>query len=84
MNSVAGVFKDRTIGVIMTGMGSDGAIGMSSIFRQGGLTIGQDQASCAVYGMPRACAQFGVLKRVLSLPDIPGQLINATRQRRHA
>ena len=82
MNSVAEVFKERAIGVIMTGMGSDGAIGMSSIFRKGGLTIGQDQASCAVYRMPRACAQFGVLTRVLSLLDIPSQLMMATRQRK--
>jgi two-component system chemotaxis response regulator CheB len=41
----------------MTGMGSDGAAGMAAIFRQGGLTFGQDEASCAVYGMPRVCAQ---------------------------
>jgi two-component system, chemotaxis family, protein-glutamate methylesterase/glutaminase len=84
MNSVAQVFKNRVIGVIMTGMGSDGAAGMAAIFRQGGLTIGQDETSCAVYGMPRACAQLGVLTRVLSLPDIPAQIIQATRHRRRA
>lgn len=84
MNSVAQVFEDRVIGVIMTGMGSDGAIGMASIFQQGGLTIGQDEASCTVYGMPRACAQLGILMRVAPLSDIPTHIMNATRRRRRA
>ena len=84
MTSVAQVFRNRVIGVIMTGMGSDGSDGMSAIFRQGGLTIGQDEGSCAVYGMPRVCAQLGVLRQVLSLSEIPAQLIHATRLRRHA
>jgi two-component system chemotaxis response regulator CheB len=84
MNSVALLFKNRAIGVIMTGMGSDGAAGMTRIFRQGGLTIGQDEASCAVYGMPRACAQLGVLTRVLPLMDIPTHIIRATQQLKHA
>jgi two-component system chemotaxis response regulator CheB len=84
MTSVAQVFRNRVIGVIMTGMGSDGSAGMSAIFRQGGLTIGQDEASCAVYGMPRVCAQLGVLAHVSSLSDIPVQIINAARRRRRA
>lgn len=84
MTSVAQVFRNRVIGVIMTGMGSDGSDGMSAIFRQGGLTIGQDEASCAVYGMPRVCAQLGVLAQVLPLSDIPAQIIHAARQRRRA
>jgi two-component system, chemotaxis family, protein-glutamate methylesterase/glutaminase len=82
MKSVAQVFKNRALGAIMTGMGSDGAAGMAAIFRQGGLTFGQDEASCAVYGMPRVCAQLGVLTHVLSLPDIPACIIRATRRRR--
>lgn len=84
MNSVARVFKERTIGVIMTGMGSDGAEGMSAIFHRGGTTIGQDEASCAVYGMPKACAQLGVLRHVLPLVDIPAYIIRATLRRRRA
>ena len=84
MNSVAEVFKNRALAVIMTGMGSDGAAGMTAIFRQGGLTFGQDEASCAVYGMPRVCAQVGVLTHVLSRSDIPAHIIRATRCRRRA
>jgi two-component system, chemotaxis family, protein-glutamate methylesterase/glutaminase len=84
MKSVADVFKNRALGVIMTGMGSDGAEGMSAIYRQGGLTLGQDEATCAVYGMPRVCAELGVLTRVVSLSEIPSQILQATRQRRRA
>jgi len=84
MSSVAEVFHGRAIGVIMTGMGSDGAVGMSAIFRQGGLTIGQDEASCTVYGMPRVCAKLGVLDRIVPLAEIPSQIIRAIRRRRHA
>jgi len=81
MESVAQLYGNRAIGVIMTGMGSDGAEGMKAIHQQGGLTIGQDEASCTVYGMPHACAQLGVLTRVASLFDIPVLLSQATRRR---
>jgi len=84
MKSVAAAFRSLTMGVIMTGMGSDGAAGMQAILRQGGLTIGQDEASCTVYGMPRACAELGVLRRVVPLSHIPSQILQATRYRKHA
>ena len=84
MKSVAQLFKNRALGVIMTGMGSDGAEGMAAIYRQGGFTIGQDEASCIVYGMPRVCAELGVLTRVVPLCDIPSQILEATRYRRRA
>src|SRR6185437_16306650 len=63
----------------MTGMGSDGAQGMRAIYEAGGLTVGQDEASCAVYGMPRACAEQGVLHRVVTLENIPDQILQAIR-----
>jgi len=84
MKSVAAAYRNLALGVIMTGMGCDGAEGMQSIFRVGGLTIGQDEASCAVYGMPRVCAELGILTRVVPLSQIPGQILNATRSRRLA
>lgn len=84
MKSVAEAFKNLALGVIMTGMGSDGAAGMQSIHRQGGLTIGQDEATCTVYGMPRACAELGVLARIVPLSQIPAQILHATRYRRLA
>jgi two-component system, chemotaxis family, protein-glutamate methylesterase/glutaminase len=82
MESVASVFHAHAMGVIMTGMGSDGAQGMRAIHREGGLTIGQDEASCAVYGMPRVCAETGVLDRVVPLGQIPAEILQATRYRK--
>jgi two-component system, chemotaxis family, protein-glutamate methylesterase/glutaminase len=84
MKSVAELFHSRAMGVIMTGMGSDGAEGISAVFHEGGLTIGQDEATCAVYGMPRACSELGVLSRMVPLLDIPKQIIQETRRRQPA
>jgi two-component system chemotaxis response regulator CheB len=84
MQSVAMVFGNRALGLILTGMGSDGAQGMKAIFEAGGLTIGQDEASCAVYGMPKACAELGILHLLLPLSEIPAQILQATRQRKPA
>ena len=84
MKSVAAVFGKLALGVILTGMGSDGAEGMKAIHRQGGLTIGQDEASCTVYGMPRACAELGILARVEPLSEIPFQIMRAVRSRMRA
>jgi two-component system chemotaxis response regulator CheB len=78
MKSVARNFKHSSMGIIMTGMGSDGAEGMKAIYREGGFTVGQDEASCVVYGMPRACAEAGVLNRVVPLCQIPAQILQAT------
>jgi len=82
MKSVAGVYGNRAVGVIMTGMGSDGAAGIAAIYHQGGLTIGQNEATCTVYGMPRACAELGILTRIASLPYIPTVIIGALRNSR--
>lgn len=82
MQSVASAFGPQAMGIIMTGMGSDGAQGMSAIHREGGLTIGQDEASCAVYGMPRTCAGMGILDRVVPLAQIPHEILLATKYRK--
>jgi two-component system chemotaxis response regulator CheB len=55
-----------------------------AIHRHGGITLGQDEASCVVYGMPRACAEMGILQRVVSLSQIPQQILRATRYRKPA
>jgi two-component system chemotaxis response regulator CheB len=82
MQSVASAFHSQAMGVIMTGMGSDGAQGMNAIHREGGFTVGQDEPSCAVYGMPRACAEMGILDRVVPLSQIPREILRATRYRK--
>jgi two-component system chemotaxis response regulator CheB len=81
MQSVAKVYGNRGMGVILTGMGSDGSKGMKAIHDASGLTIGQDEATCTVYGMPRACAELGVLNRIVPLAEIPGELLQAVRRR---
>jgi two-component system chemotaxis response regulator CheB len=79
MLSVAAAFHSQAMGIIMTGMGSDGAQGMSAIRREGGFTLGQDEFSCAVYGMPRVCAEMGILDRVVPVASIPYEILEATR-----
>lgn len=82
MTSVAEVFGRNVLGVILTGMGTDGTKGMRAIQIAGGITIGQDEASCAVYGMPRSCAESGVLQKVVPLAEIPHFITESTRLRR--
>jgi two-component system, chemotaxis family, protein-glutamate methylesterase/glutaminase len=60
MKSVNALFTCRAMGIIMTGMGADGAQGMDAIHRAGGFTVGQDKSTCAVDGMPRVCAEMGI------------------------
>jgi len=79
MLSVAEVFGARSCGVILTGMGNDGAKGMRAIFEKGGITIGQDEASCVVYGMPKACAEMNVLRRVVPLHQVSDEIAQAVR-----
>jgi two-component system chemotaxis response regulator CheB len=79
MLSAAECLKAHTMGVILTGMGNDGEAGIKAIYAAGGYTVGQDEATCTVYGMPRACALAGTLRRVAPLMNIPGELVAATR-----
>ena len=84
MNSVAEVFRSLTLGVILTGMGADGAKGMANIKREGGFNVGQDEASCTVYGMPRSAAEAGVLHRVVPLLQVPDQIMQITHYKKSA
>ncbi|MGA7907766.1 MAG: chemotaxis response regulator protein-glutamate methylesterase [Candidatus Sulfotelmatobacter sp.] len=84
MQSAASAFRSQAMGIIMTGMGSDGVLGMKAIHQAGGWTVGQDEHTCAVYGMPRACAEQGILHRVVPLSQIPQQILQATRHRKLA
>lgn len=77
MLSVAETCGIHAVGLILTGMGSDGERGMRALHSCGALTIGQDERSCAVYGMPRACAEQGTLHSILSLDDIARELVRA-------
>jgi two-component system, chemotaxis family, protein-glutamate methylesterase/glutaminase len=84
MLSAAEIFRSLTMGVILTGMGADGAKGMQAIKKDGGFNLGQDEASCTVYGMPRSAAEMGVLHRVVPLQQVPEQIMLATKYKRAA
>lgn len=68
--SLAQSFGDRAVGVILTGMGRDGAAGLHEMRQAGARTIGQDEGTCVVYGMPRAAAEMGSCEAVLPLERI--------------
>ncbi|MGI6734210.1 MAG: protein-glutamate methylesterase/protein-glutamine glutaminase [Anaerovoracaceae bacterium] len=73
-DSVAQVAKDKAIGVILTGMGRDGAQGLLNMKTQGAYTIGQDEASCVVYGMPMVAYEIGAVSKQLPLSDISREI----------
>jgi two-component system chemotaxis response regulator CheB len=65
----------RGIAVLMTGMGEDGARGMSDLKAAGGLTLAQSEESCVVYGMPKAAIERGAACRVVALESLAEVLI---------
>lgn len=73
--SIAAEFGGRSIGVLMTGMGDDGALGLGLIKTSGGLTIAQSEESCVVFGMPKAAIERGYAMRVISL-DLMANTLN--------
>jgi len=73
--SVADAVGPRAAAALMTGMGRDGAQGLLAIRHAGGLTIGQDEATCVVYGMPRAARELGAVREEVGLLRIPLRLV---------
>jgi two-component system chemotaxis response regulator CheB len=74
-NSVAQYAGANAIGVIMTGMGADGAKGMLMMKEAGAKTIAQDEASCVVFGMPKEAIKLGAVDRIISVDLIPQEII---------
>ena len=80
--SVANVYGGRVLGVILTGMGNDGAKGSQNLIDAGGTVIAQDEKTSVVWGMPGAAAAAGVCSAVLPLGELAGHatnFINRTR-----
>lgn len=75
-DSVAATAGADAVGVILTGMGADGAKGLMAMKKAGAHTIGQDQASCVVYGMPMVAMNIGAVIRQHPLSEIPDALMN--------
>jgi two-component system chemotaxis response regulator CheB len=69
--SIAEEFRGNAIGVLMTGMGDDGAEGLGLLKKEGGMTVAQSEESCVVYGMPKAAIERGYAVRVVAL-DVMG------------
>ncbi len=80
--SVAKYAGSNAIGVILTGMGRDGADGLLKMRQAGARTIGQDEKSCIVYGMPKVAYEIGAVEKVKSLKDIPAELIRLVSTRK--
>jgi two-component system chemotaxis response regulator CheB len=76
MTSVAEAYPGRSMGVILTGMGHDGAEGMKAIKERGGKTIVQDEESCTVYGMPKAVVDAGIADKVAPIDMIAAEIVN--------
>lgn len=75
--SVAEAFPGRALGVILTGMGSDGLRGMEAVKRSGGRVFAQEESSCVVYGMPKAVVDAGIADKVLSMEEMAGEIVNS-------
>jgi len=77
LHSVARQAGQNAVGVILTGMGADGARGLLSMKEAGARTLGQDEASCVVYGMPREAARLGAVQTVAPLANMSRKIIDA-------
>jgi two-component system, chemotaxis family, response regulator WspF len=77
-SSVAKHWKHKMVGVLLTGMGKDGAKGLKALRDRGAITIAQDRGSSIVYGMPKAATEIGAATEVLTLKGIASRLIELT------
>lgn len=72
--SVAKIYQNRALGVIMTGMGRDGANELAQMRKQGAWTLGQDEESSVVYGMPKVAYELGAVQKQVSLKDMAKEI----------
>jgi two-component system chemotaxis response regulator CheB len=75
MASAAAIYGPRAVGVVLTGMGSDGTDGLRAIQTAGGLTLAESEETCAIYGMPKAAVAAGVVSRVVPLDRMAEEIL---------
>lgn len=80
LSSVARVYGTRSIGIILSGMGSDGVLGMKDIKSVGGTTIAQDEKSSIIFGMPMEAIKNGCIEKVLHLDRISSEIVELARR----
>jgi two-component system, chemotaxis family, protein-glutamate methylesterase/glutaminase len=80
--SVAMAYQNRALGVIMTGMGRDGATQLGTIYREGGMTLGQDEKTAVVYGMPRVAYELGHVMEQVSLENMARRICDVAKANR--
>jgi len=73
--SVASTAGNNAIGVILTGMGADGAKGLLEMKQAGAPTLAQDEASCVVFGMPKVAIELGAADRIVGLDRVPAEIL---------
>ena len=75
--SVSRSFGNRAVGVLLTGMGADGALGLKRLHDRGAATIAQDEETCTVFGMPRAAIEMGAAGKVLAIEDVAAGILES-------
>ncbi len=75
MNSVADAYGASAMGVILTGMGSNGAIGLKNVKSRGGVVIAQNEETCVVYGMPKAAIEAGIVDHIAPIETVADEIM---------
>lgn len=78
--SVAQHVGGNAIGIILTGMGNDGASGLLAMKKAGAITIGQDQSTCVVFGMPREAEKLGAVDQMVPIDDVAGAIMSGVKE----
>jgi two-component system, chemotaxis family, protein-glutamate methylesterase/glutaminase len=77
MTSVAHAYASRAMGILLTGMGSDGVEGMKAIRQAGGITLAESEETCVIYGMPKAAVEAGAAERSVPLNRMADEILQA-------